>query len=158
MPDPARLIGNPYTLDRYRFVRQAAFVPDLADAVARLETRDFDAADFDAVWSPSEPPNAPLRSFADPETRRSWVKEENLRVFSLWHPDFPGFEVDLFVEEPFDFGEVFRRRVEVELDGSTTFIVGLDDLVALKKASGRAQDLEDIEALQDLARGAAGDD
>jgi tRNA nucleotidyltransferase/poly(A) polymerase len=30
-------------------------------------------------------------------------------------------------------------------------------LAALKKASGRAQDLEDIEALEDLARG-AGDD
>ena len=129
------------------------------DLVVELSPTNLDRA-LDALeGSGFQPrPPVPLRSFADPETRRSWVKEKNLRVFSLWHPDFPGFEVDLFVEEPFDFDEVWRRRVEVELEGSTTFIVALDDLVALKKASGRAQDLEDIEALQELARGVAGDD
>ena len=102
-------------------------------------------------------PPVPLRSFADSETRRSWVEEKNLQVFSLWHPNLPGFEVDLFVEVPFDFDEVWRRRVEVELEGTTTFIVALDDLMVLKRAAGRARDLEDIEALEDLAQG-AGDD
>lgn len=111
---------------------------------------------FEASGFQPRPP-VPLRSFADPETRRSWVEEKNLQVFSLWHPDLPGFEVDLFVEVPFDFDEVWRRRVEVELEGTTTFIVALDDLMVLKRAAGRARDLEDIEALEDLAQG-AGDD
>lgn len=128
------------------------------DLVVEMSPANLDRALVALEGSGFQPrPPVPLRSFADPETRRSWVEEKNLRVFSLWHPDIPGFEVDLFVEEPFDFDEVWSRRVEVELEGSTTFIVALDDLVALKKASGRAQDLEDIEALEDLALG-AGDD
>ena len=101
-------------------------------------------------------PPVPLRSFADPEIRRSWIETKNLQVFSLWHPELPGFEVDLFVEEPFDFDEAWNRRVEVQLAGMTAMVVGLDDLLVLKRAAGRARDLEDVAVLEAIARG--GDD
>ncbi|MEE4270594.1 MAG: DUF6036 family nucleotidyltransferase [Thermoanaerobaculales bacterium] len=124
------------------------------DLVVELSPENLDRALASLEESGFQPrPPVPLRAFADPDTRRSWIEEKNLRVFSLWHPDFPGFEVDLFVEEPFDFDEVWKRRVEVELEATAAFIVALDDLVRLKSVSGRAQDLEDIEALEDLARG-----
>ncbi|MCU0305205.1 MAG: nucleotidyltransferase family protein [Thermoanaerobaculales bacterium] len=97
-------------------------------------------------------PPVPLRSFADPETRRLWVETKNLQVFSLWHPDLPGFEVDLFVEEPFDFDEAWGRRVEVDLEGTSAPIVSLHDLVELKRAAGRARDLADVAVLMDLIR------
>ena len=98
-------------------------------------------------------PPVPLKSFADPETRRSWIETKNLQVFSLWHPELPGFEVDLFVEEPFDFDHAWTRRVEVELAGTTATVVGLEDLLALKREAGRARDLEDVAVLEALARG-----
>lgn len=97
-------------------------------------------------------PPVPLRSFADHETRQSWVREKNLQVFSLWHPDLPGFEVDLFVEEPFDFDIVWGRRVDVELQSTTAPVVALGDLVELKKRAGRGRDLEDVAALEQIAR------
>ena len=102
-------------------------------------------------------PPVPLRSFADPDTRRSWIETKNLQVFSLWHPDLAGFEVDLFVEEPFDFDEAWQRRVMVELAGTIAPLVSLDDLLDLKKAAGRPRDLEDVAVLIDLA-GEGGDD
>jgi predicted nucleotidyltransferase len=98
-------------------------------------------------------PPVPLRSFADPDTRRSWIETKNLRVFSLWHADLPGFEVDLFVEEPFDFDQAWERRVTVQLGGTNATVVSLADLLSLKRRAGRARDLEDVDALEALARG-----
>jgi hypothetical protein len=102
------------------------------------------------------PPPVPLRSFADPETRRSWIETKNLEVFSLWHEDLAGFEVDVFVEEPFNFEQAWEGRADVELEATTVPVAGLDDLLALKRSSGRAVDLEDVAVLEALARG--GDD
>lgn len=102
-------------------------------------------------------PPVPLRSFADPETRRLWIETKNLQVFSLWHSELPGFEVDLFVEEPFEFERAWTRRVNVELAGTTATVVGLGDLLMLKRAAGRARDLEDVAVLEAIARGSFDD-
>jgi len=94
----------------------------------------------------------PLSSFADPDLRRSWIETKNLQVFSLWREDLPGFEIDLFVKEPFDFDAAWQRRVEVPLSGTTAPVVCLVDLLALKRRAGRARDLDDVTALESLAR------
>jgi hypothetical protein len=94
----------------------------------------------------------PLSSFADPQTREAWHREKNMTVFSLWHPDHPGFAVDLFVQEPFDFDSVYRRALRIPLQGLQATLVSRDDLIAMKRAAGRARDLEDIEALGELSK------
>jgi hypothetical protein len=111
--------------------------------------RGLDA--LDAVgFKPRAP--VPLRSFADAEARRSWIETKNLQVFSLWHAELPGFEVDLFVEEPFDFDEVWERRVDVPLERTAAPVVCVEDLLTLKRRAGRARDLEDVAALESLTR------
>ena len=92
----------------------------------------------------------PLEHLADPAIRKSWIEEKNMKVFSLWHPDLTAFDVDLFVEEPFDFDEVWARRIEVELDSTNASVIGLNDLIELKQKAGRPRDLEDVGALQAL--------
>ena len=95
----------------------------------------------------------PLRDFAKEQYRRAWVEDKELTVFSLWSPSHPGTEVNLFVREPFDFGEAWRRRMDAELpDGTTVHVVGLDDLRHLKRAAGRPRDLDDLEKLDEIAR------
>ncbi len=99
-------------------------------------------------------PRAPvkLEDFADPATRRSWIDEKNLEVFSLWHPDIPGFEVDLFVTVPFDFNSVYGRKIELPIERTIAPVIGLADLIELKQAAGRHRDLEDVKALQVLSK------
>jgi predicted nucleotidyltransferase len=92
----------------------------------------------------------PLSSFADAQNRETWVREKNMTVFSLWQPDHPGFAVDLFIQEPFDFDAVYRRALRVPLQGVEATVVSRDDLLEMKRATGRARDLEDIEALSEL--------
>jgi len=104
-------------------------------------------------------PRAPveIEAFADEEARRGWVRDKGLAVFSLWSERFQTLEVDLFVEPPFDFEEAYSRALRVPLGVTEATVVGLDDLIDLKKKSGRPIDAEDVAALEALRRG-DGDD
>ena len=112
---------------------------NLSSALQVLKNLDF---------SPRAPVN--LDAFADENTRREWVEDKGLTVFSLWSPKFPAFELDVFVVEPFDFDEVYSRALSVDLGDAQATVVSLEDLIQLKKFSGRTQDLADIEALNAL--------
>lgn len=57
---------------------------------------------------------------------------------------------------PYD--ELRKRSIEIALGPVTVPIAGLDDLIALKRASGRPIDLEDIAVLTDLGRLGRADD
>lgn len=92
----------------------------------------------------------PAEQFALAERRREWIDTKGLMVFSLWAPDMPGFAVDLFAEEPFDFVAVYARAVRVPLTGVTACVIGLDDLIEMKQAAGRARDQDDLLHLRAL--------
>jgi hypothetical protein len=49
--------------------------------------------------------------------------------------------------------DVMRKRAEpIDLEGRTVLVASIEDLLAMKKAAGRPRDLEDIEALEAIAR------
>jgi hypothetical protein len=54
------------------------------------------------------------------------------------------------------YRDLRARALVVELDGIALAIAGLDDLIAMKRASGRPADLRDIDALTAIERGAQG--
>jgi len=124
------------------------------DLVIQLDEGNLGRA-LDALAAMGFQPRPPvaLRAFADAETRRLWIETKNLQVFSLWHPERTGFEVNLFVEEPFDFDAVWSRRVEVQLANTSAPVISLEDLLVLKRKSGRARDLDDVANLETLTRG-----
>lgn len=135
------------------------FTADL-DVVVELTSSNASAA-IVALQTLAYRPRAPVRAedFADDATRASWRDDKGLTVFSLWSPTYPGTEVDLFVVEPFDFGEAWSRRLDAVLeDGTTVRVVGIDDLRALKASVGRPKDLEDIAQLDAIVRATLGED
>ena len=89
----------------------------------------------------------PLEMFASPQARESWIHEKGMTVFSLWHPEDPRLVVDLFVEEPFDFEEIYQRALVVSLPRARATVISLADLVQMKRAVARPKDKEDVEAL-----------
>jgi hypothetical protein len=93
----------------------------------------------------------PIRDFLDPERRRIWRDEKNLRVFSLHDPRRPLVEVDLFVDPPIDF-DTLAARAERRVVGTTPLLIAaIPDLVVMKRVAGRTKDLEDIHALEAIA-------
>lgn len=64
----------------------------------------------------------------------------------------PPNQIDLLSTlDGISFTESFEQRREVEVDGTDVRFIGLDALRANKRASGRHQDLADLENLQDEA-------
>jgi hypothetical protein len=113
---------------------------NLEKAVAALDTLGF---------RPRAP--VPLWQFADAATRESWIRDKGLTVFSLWSPTRPGFELDLFVREPFDFASVYENAARVRLESCVVTVISVKDLITLKQSVGRPRDLEDVAALEALS-------
>jgi hypothetical protein len=88
--------------------------------------------------------------FAEPDIRRHWIEEKNMRVFSMWKPDEPLLSVDLFVEHPIDFGGIWSQSQVVALGAVSVRIASISDLIALKRLANRPQDLIDIEKLLEI--------
>jgi hypothetical protein len=94
-----------------------------------------------------------LEEFADPAARESWVREKAARVFQLWSEAHRTLRVDLFLEPPFAFQSAWNRRHRAPIAaGLEVSFVALDDLLAMKRAAGRPQDLADIDRLEKLRR------
>lgn len=90
--------------------------------------------------------------FADPVVRRGWVEQKGLQIFSFLDPNNPLLAVDLFVEPPLPFEELWARAREVSLGEIRIRVASVPDLLVLKRRAGRPQDLADIAALEVLER------
>ena len=123
------------------------------DLVVELESANLRRAlDVFAARGFKPRPPVPIEAFANPEERRRWIEEKNLIVFSLWHPKMIAFEIDLFVKEPFPFDKAYRRAQRLPIGDSIVTVASIDDIIAMKRETGRAQDAEDIEVLLELKK------
>ena len=61
---------------------------------------------------------------------------------------YPPNRLDLLTQPSgVSFDDCWSRRIRVDLGGVTANVIGFDDLIANKRASGRLRDLADIEDL-----------
>ncbi len=101
-------------------------------------------------------PHLPVspESFADVETRETWVRDKGMVVFqmvSTVHRDTP---VDIFVSEPFDFDAEYNGALVAPLaPGVELRCASIGTLIAMKRLAGRPKDLEDIRQLELLRDG-----
>lgn len=91
-----------------------------------------------------EPPEALL----DPVRRKYWQEEKNMEVFSFYSPDQPLALLDIMIYEPIAYQRIKSNAVVMTVGTSQVPVASIDDMIELKKMSGRPQDLEDIKALE----------
>lgn len=88
--------------------------------------------------------------FSDPSVRERWIAERGMMVFTLWDPDDPLRSVDLFVESPIDFEELWGRAVVADVGGTPVRIASIPDLIHMKRMADRPMDREDILTLEHI--------
>lgn len=99
-------------------------------------------------------PRVPVEpmAFADPSQRESWISQKGMQVFTLFSPENPLLSLDLFVQDPIPFEDLWAHAETLDLGGIAVRVASLDDLITMKRAAGRPQDLLDVEALNALKR------
>lgn len=100
-------------------------------------------------------PKIPVRldDFIDEEKRKEWAINKGLMVFSLYDPGTPFFLLDIFVEEPFNFDEVYRQRRKMKFEDVIIPVVPILELIKMKEKTGRPllyyKTREDIKAYRE---------
>ena len=110
-------------------------------------TKDID------VWVGHSPENlkrvrAALEEFGAPAAMLEQL-ESALDEDVLWM-GVPPVRIDVVKGVPGgDFSACFARHVRTSWDGVAVSVISKDDLIAIKRASGRPQDLLDVESLSE---------
>ena len=149
--DVRYLIAGGLAVVAHGYVR---FTADI-DLILDMEEKNLKKAikAFDLLGYRPRPP-VELKDFIYPEKRSVWIKEKGLTVFSLWNPDHPATEIDIFVESPVIFKKAYASGISFEIaEGVKATVLGVNDLISIKKNTGRAKDLDDIEKLTALIEG-----
>jgi hypothetical protein len=78
--------------------------------------------------------------------RDEYIRNRNLLAWSFWNPEDPAEQVDLIIN--FDLAGHRVRRLATKQ--GPVRLLHIDDLIAMKRESGRPQDLADVAALEKL--------
>jgi hypothetical protein len=143
--DVRYLIVGGLAVVAHGYVRYTADVDIVLDLERDNALRAMKALDAIA-YRPLVPVDA--TDFADEEKRRVWIKEKNMLVFQMRNPDRESTRLDIFVKEPFAFTEEFAQAKWEEVAGIRAPVLRYDELIRLKRSSGRPQDLIDIDQLE----------
>lgn len=108
----------------------------------------------DALKALGYRPRAPvsLDEFLDRRNWKKWKKEKGMKAFTLFDPSLPFEEIDLLVGISGPFRNHNKRRVKVDLEGTSIGMVSIPDLIRMKREAGRLKDLSDIRALEKLKK------
>ena len=78
--------------------------------------------------------------------RDEYVRNRNLTAWNFYNPDDPLEQVDIIITDDL----AGKRTKAVALPTGPVRVLSVMDLIAMKRRSGRPQDLEDVRALEKL--------
>ncbi len=122
------------------------------DLALRIDADNLDKF-LAAMRALSYKPKLPIdpQELLSKNKRDAWRKYKNMQAFSFVHPN--GYQlIDVLLDTPVDYAKLAKRKQVVTAKGINIPIVCRDDLIKLKTAGGRPQDLADITALEQLAK------
>ena len=92
----------------------------------------------------------PLSSLKNIEQLKQWHQEKNLLAFALRTEEIAGVTLDILLFPPIEFSKMQQNVTQFDIGNVKVNVASIDDLIALKRAAGRAIDLSDIEHLKKI--------
>ncbi len=93
-----------------------------------------------------------MQDFLNPGNWEKRKREKGMIALNLYHPKEPYQEIDLLVNVPLSYEKAKKRAVFARSGSLKVNLVGLADLIEMKKTAGRAQDKSDILALRKIKK------
>ena len=115
------------------------------DIIISLKAQDFEKAE-NILTNMHLKPKLPIHASDLFKNRKAYINEKNLTAWSFINPQNPMECVNIIITEDLNGKQIVRKQI-----GSHSIqILGKSDLISMKKKASRAQDLEDIKALERL--------
>ncbi|HEY6552057.1 MAG TPA: hypothetical protein VI669_01805 [Vicinamibacteria bacterium] len=115
------------------------------DIILRFAKRHFEAAEG-ALKKLGLSPRLPVSAGEVYDFREEFIQNRNLTAWSFCNPRDPTQIVDIIITH--DLAKM--RTKNIRAAGRTLPVLSVADLIAMKKASARPQDLADVRALEEL--------
>jgi hypothetical protein len=99
-------------------------------------------------------PKIPVKpeELTDEIKRRSWIEDKNMKAFSFYNEENNFKVIDILLVHPLDFSSAFDKKTVKIIKDIKIYLASIDDVITMKKFSGRKQDLSDIDLLQKLKK------
>jgi hypothetical protein len=115
------------------------------DLLLRWTLRDLRAAEA-ALRSIGLVSRLPVNAESVFQFRDEYIRNRNLIAWNFYNPQDLSEQVDIVISEDLKG----KRRIRMETLAGAIQVLSRQDLIAMKRTSGRPQDLADVEALEKL--------
>lgn len=89
-----------------------------------------------------------VEDLADAAKVRDWIENKHMLAFGLRPMNAADPTVDVLVKPRIGFEDAYARRVVADAGGLKVPIASVEDIIAMKRGTGRQKDEADIRALQ----------
>jgi len=93
-----------------------------------------------------------LNNFVNKEEREKVIKNKNLIAYSYYNSNSGFMSLDVLLDVPLEFDDLWKRKTVKESNGTSMNIVNIKDLITLKEYSNRLQDQNDVLLLSKLLK------
>lgn len=126
------------------------FTADM-DIVIALDLENLEKVD-NLMNQMSYTPRIPvdLKTLSDDERLKDIIENKNCKAYTYNGPVESLLQIDILIEESLRFQSLYKERIKKTFNDIEIPVIGLDDLIGMKKKANRPKDLEDLDALLDL--------
>ncbi|MBL7197366.1 MAG: hypothetical protein ISS47_04655 [Candidatus Omnitrophica bacterium] len=88
---------------------------------------------------------------ADKKTRKNWINKKRMKAFNFYKENELK-EVDIIIESPVSFEEAKKSAIHIKSDDIALPVISIDNLIKMKRNTGRKLDKMDIEDLKKIKK------
>jgi predicted nucleotidyltransferase len=88
---------------------------------------------------------------AEEATRKDWIKNKHMKAFNFYKEDELK-EVDIIIDSPVSFKDAKTDIVYIRGGGITYPVISIDNLIKMKKGTGRDVDNLDVKTLRKIKK------